>query len=229
MTVGKLLLLWPLLIACTIGCSAHSGYVPISTGPTLEGNRTCSFFRPVDEPGLAAGLRDIAHAPGTAQTKAAQLRALLPKAHDFADFHAALCFAAAQRDGLITADEYYYLLDTLAPVAARARSRDTAQSLLVAPEPVAPADSTVFDQYPRRTRVGWTDVAGARSYLVEVEILLPEKGYRPQVGASGHVTSLTEDTFGFTGANWGRWRVRALNAQGESGRPSTWRYFRYLR
>ncbi len=53
-----------------------------------------------------------------------------------------------------------------------------------------------------------------------------------EVGRSWHVNTGIKDsnfTFDFVGAQPGRWRVWAIDADGKKGPPSPWREFRYAK
>ncbi len=97
---------------------------------------------------------------------------------------------------------------------------------LAAPVPSAPADGSVFNQYPRKTELSWNPVQGAVSYAVEVEF---------QSGSSWHSLFTRDDirsvryTFNFVGAQPGRWRVWAVDSKGNAGVKSDWRTFVYKR
>jgi len=189
----------------------------------------CAFLAHDQESHFVARLRSIAGGAQSLEAKASALRSALPNAQRFSDFHSALCLPAATGD--VSTKVYYYLLDTIAPIAVnRYLTTLYVDELNQAPALVAPADSTVFDIYPRSTRVQWDAVGGAVNYLVEVEAFLSQPNeFRPSPGETGHMTAATEDSFVFVGANWGRWRVRALDTWGRAGPPTAWRYFKYLR
>ncbi len=98
---------------------------------------------------------------------------------------------------------------------------------LAAPVLVSPADHSVFDFYPRTTRLVWKPVNGARSYGVEIQAYY-EKWFSRQ--AEGFIeTDSTEYTFNFGGMNPGRWRVWAIGPNGEEGERSLWWEFEYIR
>lgn len=109
---------------------------------------------------------------------------------------------------------------------------------LQAPAQLSPADNSVFDIYPRKTRLQWKAVKGAASYAVEIDYC---KGVRPDnpecvnpqpLGVldnpptSGIVNTSYE--FNFVGAQPGRWRVWAIDSAGREGFKSPWRRFRYM-
>lgn len=113
-----------------------------------------------------------------------------------------------------------------------------------APVQLSPAPDAVFDHYPRRTRLEWSPVAGAVSYSVEIDFCQPKDCERkdgrsvfaepqslflhttqdsPPTGITG-----TSYEFRFVGAQPGRWRVWAVDAEGREGFKSGWRRFVYL-
>ncbi|MCA1614003.1 MAG: carboxypeptidase-like regulatory domain-containing protein, partial [Acidobacteria bacterium] len=109
--------------------------------------------------------------------------------------------------------------------------------VLEAPRALSPAAGVEFDHYPRVTRVEWSAVPRAASYTVEVEFCMPGGADRkecvsthpleyslapPQSGIEG-----TSYEFLFLGAQPGRWRVWAVDAQGRAGAKSPWSKFLY--
>jgi hypothetical protein len=111
------------------------------------------------------------------------------------------------------------------------------QAVLPAPEPTWPEEGRSFDNYPRRTALGWKPVSGAASYTVELDCLnccesgkwcsdlgRPWKVARkiPAVGSPGY-------KFEFAGAQQGRWRVWAVDKAGHEGEKSPWRTFRFTK
>jgi hypothetical protein len=116
-------------------------------------------------------------------------------------------------------------------------SRESARKSLAAPQPVSPANGTEFNHYPRLTKLEWSAVPGAASYAVEVDFCnglvrkecsdpsnLEGRTLPPTSGIKG-----TSYEFSFVGAQPGRWRVWALDAQGWAGRKSDWSWFVYKR
>lgn len=110
---------------------------------------------------------------------------------------------------------------------------------LPAPIQLSPANNTVFDLYPRLTKLEWSPVEGAVSYSVEVDYC--DGGVRNRPGCvnpqslklknnsptSGVVNTSYE--FSFIGAQPGRWRVWAVDKEGREGFRSPWRRFVYLK
>lgn len=109
---------------------------------------------------------------------------------------------------------------------------------LPAPAQLSPADEAVYEHYPRRTRLEWSPVEGAASYSVEVDYCLGNRkgqagcadprphGVKTDPPTSGIAGTSYE--FFFVGAQAGRWRVWAVDAQGREGFKSPWRRFVYL-
>ena len=108
---------------------------------------------------------------------------------------------------------------------------------LPAPAQLNPADGAVFDYYPRATKLEWSPVEGAVSYSVEVDFC-SERG-RDRSGcvnpqplkmlnnpATKGIVGTTYE-FDFVGAQPGRWRVWAVDAEGREGFKSPWRRFVY--
>jgi len=102
---------------------------------------------------------------------------------------------------------------------------------LIAPVPLAPADGSVFNVFPRTTTLVWAAVPGAASYTVEVDCLhcCVVGEWCSDVGSSAVYQGITEAsyTFDWVGANVGRWRVWAVGADGTESEPSPWWQFEY--
>jgi hypothetical protein len=105
---------------------------------------------------------------------------------------------------------------------------------LPAPSLVSPDNGTAFNHFPRRTTLAWRLVPGAKSYTVEVDCYqcCQTNKWCTDVGrkwkeAPGLTT--TSYSFDFVGAQPGRWRVWAVDAQGRPGPKSAWWEFRYTR
>ncbi|HKX27407.1 MAG TPA: redoxin domain-containing protein [Blastocatellia bacterium] len=104
---------------------------------------------------------------------------------------------------------------------------------LPAPKLVAPASKSVFDHYPRETRLVWEMVSGAASYQVEIDFRSPSSpDWNNQLRGVSNWTAeskTTSHTFNFVGAQPGRWRVWAVDAEGRQGAKSEWWEFVYTR
>lgn len=108
---------------------------------------------------------------------------------------------------------------------------------LDAPQPLAPANGTEFDHYPRVTKLEWSAVPGAEAYAVEIDFcdgLVRKECHDPSPleGSALPPTSGIRGTsyqFRFVGAQPGRWRVWAVDAQGWAGAKSDWSWFVYRR
>lgn len=110
---------------------------------------------------------------------------------------------------------------------------------LAAPVQLSPADETVFNEYPRLTRLEWAPVEGAVSYAVEVDYCAGGMRNKPgclnpqplrirNMPATAGIVATTYE-FYFVGAQPGRWRVWAVDKEGREGFKSEWRRFVYLR
>jgi hypothetical protein len=109
---------------------------------------------------------------------------------------------------------------------------------LTAPAQQSPADGSVFNIFPRTTTLVWAPVSGAVKYVAEVDCLLccganwcantGPQGPGSAYGLSGDLTT-TSYTFGFVGAQSGRWRVWAVDAANREGPKSAWSGFRYTK
>jgi WD40 repeat protein len=98
-------------------------------------------------------------------------------------------------------------------------------SRLAAPWQLAPKDGSVFNQFPRKMTLRWAPVTGAAKYRVEVEFQsagkwapLRDKEVQP-----------TEHELEFIGAQPGRWRVWAVDDNGQGGHKSPWWTFRFTK
>lgn len=105
---------------------------------------------------------------------------------------------------------------------------------LTAPNQVSPAAGAVFNNFPRTTTLQWSSVPGAASYTVEVDCYhcCQQNRWCSDVGGQTRVApnlSQTRYTFDFVGAQPGRWRVWAVDSNGNAGPKSNWRTFRYTR
>lgn len=111
--------------------------------------------------------------------------------------------------------------DAAAPVAA-----PTATT--AAPEQLSPPSGAVYGYYPRDMTFEWTAVPDAVSYTVDVEALDTSNGNWMDVseGRMGGITG-TSTLYSFVGAQPGRWRVTAVDADGRAGTPSAWSGFRF--
>jgi hypothetical protein len=116
---------------------------------------------------------------------------------------------------------------------------DTAPILgnLPAPKQISPANGSVFSLYPRVTELHWSSVTGAAQYVVEVDVCQPAKSRREPCPSPSSLfqrtfpSTKTESSiayrFDFTGAQPGRWRVWAVDKNGNEGARSEWWVFSY--
>jgi hypothetical protein len=108
-----------------------------------------------------------------------------------------------------------------------------AQRQLGVPTQLYPRDGTVFDNYPRETKFGWSAVSGATRYIIEIQFCQNEgcndttahRWAKISVKSVAGTTYTTE----FVGAQPGRWRVWAINANGLETPKSDWWEFYYTR
>jgi len=110
----------------------------------------------------------------------------------------------------------------------------TVSPILPAPVQVSPPNGSVFNHFPRTTRLVWRPVAGASSYTVEIDCYhcCQRDKWCTEVGRTWKIErnlTTTSYTFDFVGAQPGRWRVWAVGANGQSGAQSGWWEFRYTR
>jgi uncharacterized protein len=97
------------------------------------------------------------------------------------------------------------------------------------PRPTSPPDGSRLSNYPRIVELGWTSVAHARSYVVEIEIEDPEEAtWHPHpFGFGRRVVDSNTLKLDFVGSQPGRWRVAARLEEGTVGDFSNWSYFDY--
>jgi len=108
---------------------------------------------------------------------------------------------------------------------------------LPAPVQLSPANASVFNHYPRVTKLQWSPIEGAVSYTVEVDYCngdVRNACVNPQphnLRSSPPTVGIVNTTyeFNFVGAQPGRWRVWAVDKDGREGFKSPWRHFFYLR
>jgi hypothetical protein len=193
----------------------------------------------------AVRLATVVRAQASVAEKAQGVRAILPDADTFEELEASACLLESRymsyHPAYISRDHFHAFVDSVAPaVLAEGATPDDRDFQKRIPRPVNPADGATFDVYPRRTTVSWEPVPGATHYLLDVEILttIEESRQGRTVSSRRGWTSVagthvrqrfmeSSGTFDFTGANHGRWRVRAINARGIASRASEWRRFEY--
>ena len=102
---------------------------------------------------------------------------------------------------------------------------------LPAPVLESPYDGKIFDQgFPRNTTFTWSAVPGAKKYVLELMACSSSKPNDCFVWPKDkprHEVFGTTYTYGFVGAQPGKWRVTAIDAKGVAGTPSGWWTFRY--
>lgn len=107
----------------------------------------------------------------------------------------------------------------------------TSSSNLPVPTHLSPPNGIVFDHYPRTTTLAWASVPGAASYNVEIDCFhcCANNEWCSDVGSSFDIASVTTTSysFDFVGAQPGRWRVQAVEANGNVGNWSEWWEFEY--
>jgi len=110
---------------------------------------------------------------------------------------------------------------------------DSMLSLITTPDQISPADGTVFNHYPRKTALIWSEVPGASHYTLELQ-------YCSSRGCDDWVKALSDEnplltgltttsyTFDFVGAQPGRWRVWAV-VNGVETPKTDWWEFKYIK
>jgi len=103
----------------------------------------------------------------------------------------------------------------------------------VPPSQISPASGTIFDHFPRTTTLEWTPDPLAASYKIEFDCMdcdLQNEWSSEVTGQPWDIQSEirdTEYTFDWIGAQAGRWRVWAVDSNGEEGPKSDWWQFSY--
>lgn len=111
---------------------------------------------------------------------------------------------------------------------------------LPAPRLISPTNGAVFNDFPRTLTLKWEAVPDATGYVVEVDFYdpqgLPGAGLKPGWVSErdSHIyiqqsVSATSFPFDFVGAQPGRWRVWAIDMNGQEGSKSDWCVFRFTR
>jgi len=98
------------------------------------------------------------------------------------------------------------------------------------PRLVSPQDEARFSHHPRQTALSWEPVAAAVRYRLERQIRAPAGGlWHPY--PFGEEMRIAEDTtfaFEFIGDQPCRWRVTAIDLNGNESEPSQWWEFSYV-
>jgi hypothetical protein len=106
-------------------------------------------------------------------------------------------------------------------------------SILPAPGLVSPEDGKVFNTYPRNTALAWAPVSGAVKYVLEIKACMdnnPSDCFTLKMnGSDTRMTTGTDYSFSFVGAQPGKWRVWAVDSNGQDGTPSDWWTFKYTK
>jgi hypothetical protein len=120
---------------------------------------------------------------------------------------------------------------TQPPAAPAPQPTPTLVTGLPAPVLTSPADGTIFEtSFPRNTVFTWDAVPGAKKYVFELMACSnskPNDCFVWPVDKPRHEVTATTYTYGFVGAQPGKWRVTAIDSKGVAGTPSGWWTFRY--
>lgn len=128
-----------------------------------------------------------------------------------------------QRD-LMRAIVLCFCMVTVVAACQRQTTEPEHEPIIVAPELIAPPDSSIFSHFPRITTFQWKPVSGASYYFIEVQYYA-DGGW--QGGGFLIRVDSAEYVLEFFGAQPGRWRVRAVSSGAIEGPPSEWWYFFY--
>jgi hypothetical protein len=106
----------------------------------------------------------------------------------------------------------------------------SAKPALAAPRLNSPADKKTFTHYPRETTLVWGAVTGAAKYIVELDCHFSNNTWHTDTSNEPFRLETTTDTFytfGWVGAQAGRWRITAVDKNGNEGKTSEWREFEF--
>ena len=103
---------------------------------------------------------------------------------------------------------------------------------LPSPAPLGPADQSQFTNYPRTVHFQWSRVPQAATYAIEIDCFgccMPGKWCSDAQGTGYVVGRLPQSTytFNFWGDQQGRWRIWAVDAQGNAGTKTPWWRFSF--
>lgn len=98
------------------------------------------------------------------------------------------------------------------------------------PQPVSPANGAALNHFPRETTLVWSavDDPSGVTYRVQVQWDSLLGGWKEGSSWCPGVLTGTSCSFNFIGAQPGRWRVRAVDGEGNESAYSPWYDFRYL-
>ncbi|MFV9631506.1 MAG: TIR domain-containing protein [Methanosarcinales archaeon] len=104
---------------------------------------------------------------------------------------------------------------------------------ITTPTQLSPANGSIFDHYPRTTTLEWEAVLGAMSYTVEIDCYhcCEIDQWYTDIGETWKIQSDIQTTsyaFNYVNTEPGRWRVWAVNANGQESVKSSWWYFEYI-
>lgn len=93
----------------------------------------------------------------------------------------------------------------------------------------SPDDGAQLGNFPRTYELVWNPVPGASAYKVELQMQVngPVPNSVQWIALNTATVSANNFSSEFNGANWGRWRITAVNLTGEESQQSDWRTFRF--
>jgi hypothetical protein len=108
---------------------------------------------------------------------------------------------------------------------------DFTVQILEKPTLISPLEGQIFSNYPRKTALVWTPVAGATGYVVTVDACQDRQATSKSIWQNvlKTIVQTTSFTFNFVGAQPGRWNVFAIdNTNGhQQSDPTAWNNFSY--
>lgn len=109
----------------------------------------------------------------------------------------------------------------------------TIQTGLPAPVLTSPQNGAVFTTgHPRTTNFAWQAVPGASLYIFELMACSngnPNNCFVWPADKPTHQVTSNSYSYGFVGAQPGKWRVTAVDTNGIPGKPSEWWTFKYTK
>ncbi|CAA6815522.1 MAG: Unknown protein [uncultured Sulfurovum sp.] len=105
---------------------------------------------------------------------------------------------------------------------------------LATPKQITPQNNAIFDHFPRKTVLKWSKVIGAKSYGVEIDCLHCCKSGKWCLDVKGKAwktakVNTEKYSFTYVGAQSGKWRVWAIDKNGNRSPKSKWRTFKYTK
>lgn len=108
---------------------------------------------------------------------------------------------------------------------------------ITTPRQLSPLDGSIFNNYPRTTKLIWEDTSQQVTYTIEIQFktLKLDNNLKPispwyftdMLVVSKLDSQISEYDFEFNGATEGRWRIWAVDSAGHESPKSLWWTFTY--